>query len=160
MIATAGIGFCTVQSSDFRSAVVSECPIPCHGLAMTLCKGIGKAAAICSVWIVVSLAVGCNSEAKPGKSSSSGGHVVLKLSNTAAIVEGKNGSRTFKLANPNLSPDQARAIVDHIYAEGGKDGGVWIWGRYDAPKVYDGLSSELSEIPTRLCMRDGSNCKG
>lgn len=128
---------------------------------MTHGNVFGKAIVTCAVWIAVSLAVGCSSEAKPGKASSSGssGHVVLKLSNTAAIVEGKSGSRTFKLANPNLSTEQARAILDHIYAEGGKDGGVWIWGRYDAPKVYDGLANELSEIPTRLCMRDGNNCK-
>lgn len=133
--------------------------IPCHALEMSYPKRSRTVTVACAAWIAVSLAVGCNSEAKPGKGARSGGHVVLKLSNTAAIVEGKSGSRTFKLSNPKMSMEQARAILDHIYAEGGKDGGVWIWGRYDAPKVYDGLANELSEIPTRLCMRDGSNCK-
>lgn len=121
----------------------------------------GKILAACAVWFAVLTPLGCKTETTLGttSASSSSTHVVLRLSNTAAIVEGKTGTRTFKIANPQLSKQQARALLDHIYAEGGKEGAVWIWGRYDAPKVYDSIADELSDVPTRLCLRDGSNCR-
>lgn len=74
------------------------------------------------------------------------------------VVEGKSGKRTFKIDSARPSPEEVKPIVDQVFAEGGEDGSVWIWGRYDAPYVFDVIGRALSDIPTRLCLRDGSNC--
>lgn len=130
----------------------------------------------CAVGIAAALSVGCKSKAKsqaPGASGSeasgseqeistapklTGQKVVLKLTTTDVVVEGKTGKRTFKLASARPSAEEVKPIVDQVYAEGGEGGSVWIWGRYDAPYVFDVIGNALSNIPTRLCLRDGSNC--
>lgn len=132
-------------------------------------------AVFCAVGIAVALSLGCKSKAKshsPGATGSGaesdqelstapklhGQKVVLRISTTAVVVEGKSGKRTFKLASARPSAQEVKPIVDQVFAEGGEGGSVWIWGRYDAPYVFDVIGSALSDIPTRLCLRDGSNC--
>ena len=85
--------------------------------------------------------------------------VVLRLAPDAIEVEGKHGKHTFKL---ETAPSSAvvKPVVDMIKTEVGSGEGanVVIWGRYDAPEIYNALAGELSDIPTTICLRDGANC--
>jgi hypothetical protein len=85
--------------------------------------------------------------------------VVLRLAPDAIEVEGKHGKHTFKL---EAAPSAAvvKPVIEMIKTEAGSGEGasVVIWGRYDAPEIYNALAGELSDIPTTICLRDGANC--
>lgn len=102
-------------------------------------------------------ALGCQNADKdrgPGIAAEANHQVVVRLAADAIEVEGKAGKHTFKLeAAP--SPAVVKPVVDAIKANGDT---VVIWGRYDAPDVYNALAPALSEIPTTICLRDGANC--
>lgn len=134
-------------------------------------------AIFCIVAVAAALSLGCKSKEKhhasggSGSESASGSEeelstapkltgqkVVLRLSDKEVIVEGKNGKKTFKLSGPRPSAQEVKPIIDRVFAEGAENGSAWIWGRYDAPYVYDVIGSALTDVPTRLCLRDGSNC--
>jgi len=55
--------------------------------------------------------------------------------------------------------DEVKPAVDAMMKAGGALGGVWIWGRDDAPKVYLAVVDALGDTPYRNCLRDGSNCQ-
>ena len=94
----------------------------------------------------------------PGVSSSSHGNpVTLRLTPTSVELEHKAGKHTFQIESAKPSPALVKPIVDEIFATGGKDG-VTIWGRYDAPDVWNALAPSLEDVPTRICLRDGTNC--
>jgi hypothetical protein len=94
----------------------------------------------------------------PGASSSTNGNpVTLRLTPTSVELEHKAGKHTFQIDSPKPSPALVKPIVDEIFANGGKNG-VTIWGRYDAPDVWNALAPSLEDVPTRICLRDGDNC--
>jgi hypothetical protein len=103
----------------------------------------------------------CNSHDQnnvPGVSSSSHGNpVTLRLTPTSVELEHKAGKHTFQIESPKPSAALVKPIVDEIFATGGKNG-VTIWGRYDAPDVWNALAPSLYDVPTRICLRDGANC--
>jgi hypothetical protein len=85
--------------------------------------------------------------------------VVLRLAPDAIEVEGKHGKHTFKLeAAP--SPAVVKPVIEMINTEAGsgEDARVVIWGRYDAPDLYNALAPQLGDVPTTICLRDGANC--
>lgn len=82
--------------------------------------------------------------------------VVLHLTPDAIEVEGKNGKHTFQIES-QPTPELLKPVVDAIMGAGG-EGGIQIWGRYDAPDVYKALQPGLYNVPTTVCLRDGNNC--
>jgi hypothetical protein len=57
------------------------------------------------------------------------------------------------------TPEELKPAVDAMNSAGAKLGGVWIWGRDDAPKVFIAVVDALGDTPYRPCLRDGSNCQ-
>lgn len=103
----------------------------------------------------------CNSHDKsnaPGVSSSSSVNpVTLRLTPTSVELDHKGGKHTYQIESATPTPALVKPIVDEIFATGGKDG-VTIWGRYDAPDVWNAIAPSLHDVPTRICLRDGNNC--
>ncbi|MEO8846093.1 MAG: hypothetical protein ABI591_12125 [Kofleriaceae bacterium] len=94
----------------------------------------------------------------PGMSSSEDGNpVTLRLTPSSVELEHKAGKHTFQLESEKPTPGLVKPIIDEIFANGGK-GGVTIWGRYDAPDVWNALAPALYDVPTRICLRNGDNC--
>lgn len=107
--------------------------------------------------LAIVAALGCQNADKdrgPGVTAESSHQVVLRLAADAIELEGKDGKHTFKLEGAP-TPALVQPVVAKIKAEGGT---VVIWGRYDAPDVYNALAPALSDIPTTICLRDGANC--
>lgn len=110
--------------------------------------------------LILVAALGCNSTTKappPGVSSGDGHTVTLRLSPTAIDVEGKAGKHTFQLQSEKPTPALVKPVIDEILATGGKNG-ITVWGRYDAPDVWNALAPALYDVPTTICLRDGANC--
>jgi len=110
--------------------------------------------------LILVAALGCNSHDKGaavGASSDDGHTVTLRLSPTSIDVEGKAGKHTFQLESGKPTPALVKPVIDEILATGGKNG-VTVWGRYDAPDVWNALAPALSDVPTTICLRDGANC--
>ncbi|MFT3698225.1 MAG: hypothetical protein QM831_34100 [Kofleriaceae bacterium] len=109
--------------------------------------------------VALIMAIGCSSHDKAtsiGVDTDSGHPVTIHLTVDAVEVDSKNGKHTFKLeSHPTV--ELVKPVVDEIMARGGKDG-VTVWGRYDAPEVWNALSPALNEVPTTICHRDGNNC--
>jgi hypothetical protein len=58
------------------------------------------------------------------------------------------------------TPDELKPAVDAMMKAGAKLGGVWIWGRDEAPEVYLAVVDAIGlDTPTRNCLRDGTNCQ-
>jgi hypothetical protein len=110
------------------------------------------------LWVAM---LACNSHDKgnaPGVSSSGDGNpVTLRLTPTSVELEHKAGKHTFQIESEKPTPALVKPIIDEIFATGGK-GGVTIWGRYDAPDVWNALAPSLYDVPTRICLRNGDNC--
>ena len=111
--------------------------------------------------LVLIAMIACNSHDKTNEvgitSSSSHGKVTLRLTPTAVELEHKKGKHTFQLETSKPTPGVVKPIVDEIMASGGKDG-VTVWGRYEAPDVWNALAPALYDVPTTICLRDGGNC--
>ncbi|HEY0250811.1 MAG TPA: hypothetical protein VGC41_04760 [Kofleriaceae bacterium] len=105
------------------------------------------------------VAIGCSSHDKTasvGVDTDSGHPVTLHLTLETIEVESKTGKHTFHIeSHPNA--ELVKPVVDDIMSRGGK-AGVTVWGRYDAPDVWNALAPALSEVPTTICRRDGDNC--
>jgi len=103
----------------------------------------------------------CNSHDKGGAagvSSSTEGHpVTLRLTPKTVELEHKAGKHTFQIDSAKPTPALVKPIVDEIFANNGKQG-VTIWGRYDAPDVWNALAPSFYDVPTTICLRDGTNC--
>jgi hypothetical protein len=83
--------------------------------------------------------------------------VTLHLTAKSVELKSKAGSHTFQIDSAQPTPELVKPIVDEIFAAGGK-GGVTVWGRYEAPDVWNALAPSLYDVPTTICLRDGSNC--
>jgi hypothetical protein len=55
--------------------------------------------------------------------------------------------------------EELKPVVEALNKAGAKLGGVLIWGRDDAPKVFIAVVDALGDTPYRPCLRDGSNCQ-
>jgi hypothetical protein len=73
-------------------------------------------------------------------------------SSSIAIDHGK----TYQVAP---TPEAVQPALADILAQGGATGGVIIWGRYEAPEMYEAIMPALHDVPTVICQRDGANCK-
>lgn len=105
------------------------------------------------------IAFGCSSHDKAtsvGVDTDNGHPVTIRLTVDEVEVEGKNGKHTFKIES-HPTPELVKPVIDDIMARGGK-AGITVWGRYDAPEVWNALAPTLNEVPTTICQRDGNNC--
>jgi hypothetical protein len=75
--------------------------------------------------------------------------VVLHLTRSSIEVAAKTGKHTFQLETDTPSAQLVKPVVDAIFAAGGKDG-VTVWGRYEAPDVWNALAPALSDVPTTI----------
>jgi len=83
--------------------------------------------------------------------------VTLHLTPKSVEVKTKAGAHTFQIESAQPTPELVKPIVDEIFANNGK-AGITVWGRYDAPDVWAALAPSFYEVPTTICLRDGSNC--
>jgi hypothetical protein len=94
----------------------------------------------------------------PSSGAPSADHpVTLHLTTKSVELKSKAGSHTFQVESAKPTPELVQPIVDEIFAAGGK-GGITVWGRYEAPDVWNALAPALYDVPTTICLRDGSNC--
>jgi hypothetical protein len=83
--------------------------------------------------------------------------VTLHLTAKSVELKTKADTHTFQIDSAQPTPELVKPIVDAIFAAGGK-GGVTVWGRYEAPDVWNALAPSLYDVPTTICLRDGTNC--
>jgi hypothetical protein len=81
--------------------------------------------------------------------------VTIRLTSTSIAID---HGKTYEVAEA-ATPESVQPAVDDIFARGGNTGGVIIWGRYEAPQVFEAVMPALRDVPTVICQRDGANCR-
>lgn len=112
--------------------------------------------------IVVAFACNTHDKDKPAGVSvyNDDGHpVTLRLKpDVVELEQNKSGKKqTFKIGPGDTSPATLKPIVDAVWAADGKKG-ITVWGRYDAPDLWNSLFPSFEGVPTTICLRDGNNC--